>query len=760
MAKATPIFESLNAGELSPLLEGRTDYAKYKKGLKLCKNFIPLVQGPITRRPGMKRVASTKDGGAALLVEFEFSVTQAYIIELGNQYARFYKDHALITQTAQNITGITKANPAVVTYAGSDTYANGDRVVITGVLGMTEVNNREFTVANVNAGANTFELSGVNSSGYTTYSSGGTVAEIYEIATPYLTADLFNLQFAQSADVLYIAHNGYASRKLSRTGHTSWTLTEIDFLDGPFLATNNTSTTLTLSGTSGSVTVTASAVTGINNGAGFASTDVGRLIRWRDPANNWTWLEITAHTSTTVVTATIRGANASAGTATANWRLGVWSDTTGYPAAVTFFQDRLNWGGATSYPQRIDGSNIGDYENMKPSNPAGTIADDNAIAFTLNANDVNAIRWMIDDEKGLICGTAGGEWIVRASSQGEALTPTNIQATRSTTEGCAQLPPLRCGKSIMFIQKAKRKMHELAYVFEDDGLRAPDMTVAAEHILRTGAVDLAYQAEPQSIIWVVRTDGQLIGFTYEREQEVLAWHRHIVGGVFGNSDAVVESVGSIPNPAGDADELWAVVKRTVNGQTVRSVEYMDAFWDEERDQEDAFYVDCGATYDGAATSTVTGLTWLIGQDVTILADGAAHPNKTVSAAGSIELDRDASVVQVGLGYTSAGWTERIEAGAQNGTAQGKIKRIAGIIVRFWQTLGDWKFGPDADATLEQITFRTYGANAGEAPPLADGDYKLNNPGGYEKEGRVYFQVTQPFPGTLLAIMPDVTTNEK
>lgn len=757
MASVNPIYESFNGGELSPILEGRVDFAKYKKGLKSCENFIPLVQGPLTRRPGTTFTAEVKDSSKkTLLVEFEFSTVQAYILEFGDQYVRFHRNHSQITQTAQNITGITKANPGVVTYSGSDTYANGDRVLISGVVGMTEVNNREFIVANVNAGANTFELSGVNTSAYTTYSSGGTVAEIYEVATPYLEADLFEIQFAQSADVLYIAHPDYAPRKLSRTGHTSWTLTTIDFLDGPFLPTNSSSTTLTLSGTSGSVTVTASAVTGINGDSGFASTDVGRLIRWKDPASNWTWLTITAFTSTTVVTATIEGANASAGTATANWRLGVWSATTGYPGAVTFHGDRLFWGGPTNTPQRIDGSNVGDYENFKPSNAAGTVADDNAVGFTLNANEVNVIRWLMSDEKGLMVGTVGGEWIVRASSQNEALTPSNVQATQSTNYGCAALPPLRAGKAIIFAQRNGRKLRELAYVFQDDGMRAPDMTVAAEHITRGGIVDMAYQSQPQSIIWMARADGTLLGFTYEREQEVLAWHRHVMGGAFSTGQAVVESVACVPNPDGSADELWMIVKRTVDGVTRRYIEYMDELWDESRAKEDAFYVDCGLTYDGSAVTTITGLWHLNGQTVTVLADGAAHPDRTV-AAGAITLNRSASVVQIGLGYTSSGWTERIEAGAAGGTAQGRTKRMNRVNARFWQTLGTWEFGTRGDGTLEAIIFRNYGDDAGMSPSLFDGDKSITLPGGYEDEGRIYWRISQPFPGTLLSLMPEVET---
>jgi hypothetical protein len=267
---------------------------------------------------------------------------------------------------------------------------------------------------------------------------------------------------------------------------------------------------------------------------------------------------------------------------------------------------------------------------------------------------------------------------------------------------------------------------------------------------------MAYQSQPQSIVWMARNDGVLLGFTYEREQEVLAWHRHTLGGVYGNGDAVVESVACIPNPAGTADELWVAGKRTVDGVTRRYIEYMDAMWDDSRDQEDAFYVDCGLTYDGSAVATITGLWHLNGQTVTILADGAAHPDKTV-ANGAITLNRSASVVQIGLGYTSAAWTQRAEAASSSGTAQGKLKRINKITVRLWQALGDWKFGTEPTGTLEKIIFRSFGDAAGVAPPLFEGDKDVTLPGGYESEGRIYWQVTQPFPGTLLALMPEVET---
>jgi hypothetical protein len=680
MPTITPIFSSLNAGEFSPLLGGRVDYQKYPKGLKLCENFVPLVQGPLGRRPGTYYVAEVKDSTKrTALVRFEFSTTQAYIIEFGDQYMRFYRNEAQIT-------------------------------------------------------------------------SGGPA---YEVATPYTLANLFDsngalrLKFAQSADVLYVAHPSYAPRKITRTGHTSWSVSTITFTDGPYLNPNTSATTMTPSGTTGSITITASAAT-------FAATDVGRRIRIKH-SNLWGNATITAYTSTTQVSATVNRAFG-ATTGTVDWRLGVWSDTTGYPSAVSFYGDRIFWGGATSYPQRIDGSVVGDYENMEPTSFATgsttdntVIAGDDALALTLNANDVNVIKSIGEDEQGLIVFTVGGEWIVRPSNQNEALTPENVRATRSTAWGCAEPQPVRVGKPHIFVQRAGRKVRELAYVFADDGFKSPDLSIASEHITQGGIVAVAYQAQPQTVVWFVRADGKLIGMTYDREQEAIAWHKHTLGGTFDGGDAVVESIAVIPNPTGTADQLWMIVKRTINGSTKRYVEFMTPMWDEGIDQADAHFVDCGLKYTGAAASTFSGLSHLEGQSVQILADGAVRPDATV-ASGAVSLSRGtAEKAVIGLGYNSNAWTERLEAQLGSGTIQGKKKRLTEVTVRFWQTLGG-KIGPDAD-NLDTIVFRGATDPMDSAPPLLDGDTELSWPGGYETEGRIYIRQDQPLPMTILAIAP-------
>jgi hypothetical protein len=617
MPKVSPLQSNFSGGEFSPLLYGRVDAERYQSALAVCENYIPTIQGGLIRRSGNYFVAEVKSSSAKTrLVSFEFSTTQAYIIEFGNLYLRFYKDNGQITLASQAISGITNANPAVVTYVGADTYANGDEVYITGIVGAigTYLNGRNFKVAGVDTGANTFQLTymdgtNVNSTSMGSYSSAGTIAEVYTVTTTYATADLFQLKFTQSADTLYITHPSYPPKKLTRTAHTTWTITTIDFLDGPYLTTNTTATTLTPSAATGAgVTLTASAVTGINGDAGFATTDVGRLIRIKE-GSVWGYVKITGWTSTTVVTVTVINTLTNTGAKTA-WRMGLYSDTTGYPGCVTFHEDRLFFAGNTNQPQRLDGSKSGDYENFAPTATDGTIAADNAVSYALNANTVNVIRWMISDEKGLLAGTVGGEWSIRATTTGEALSPTNINAKPATAYGSANIQPVQVGKSAIFVQRAGKKIREMTYFYDVDGFRAPDLTVLSEHITGTGVSEIAYQKEPQSIVWSVRNDGVLVGMTYERDLDSLkvGWSRHVVGGYSdaANSDAVVESVAVIPAADGTRDEVWMIVKRYVNGGVKRYIEYMTAFFEDNIEQKDAFFVDSGLTYD--APLTITGIT--------------------------------------------------------------------------------------------------------------------------------------------------------
>jgi len=256
-----------------------------------------------------------------------------------------------------------------------------------------------------------------------------------------------------------------------------------------------------------------------------------------------------------------------------------------------------------------------------------------------------------------------------------------------------------------------------------------------------------YQQEPHSIVWSVRTDGQLIGFTYNKEQDVLGWHRHPIAG----TDAKVLRVACIPGA--DADELWAITTRTIDGGTKQYIERLDQefYPSTPEDKSGAFYVDCGLSYSGAPITLVSGLDHLKGETVTILADGSARASKVVNASGQITLDRAASVIHVGLGYTAKLRSIRYEAGGNEGTSQTKTGRIQRLGLRLLNTLGV-KFGPSEDK-LQEIQFRMGFHKMDQSPSLFTGDQVVNFPGDYDRGRQVTVVADQPYPCTITGLVP-------
>ena len=794
MARVSTIITNFQAGELSPRLEGRIDLQKYNAGAQTLQNMLAFPQGGITRRPGTYYAGSSKDGGKVRLINFEYSDEQAYVLEFGANYIRFFKDGGILTEATKSITGATAANPVVITSA-SHNYSNGDRVYITGVTGMTEINNREFTVANVTT--NTFELSGVDGSGFSAFVSGGTVGRIVEVTTTYSIDDIFEINHVQSADVLYLAHKDHEPAKLTRTTATSFTLTDIDFIDGPWLDENDTDTTMYASAATGTgITITASADV-------FTSDDVGRYIRFREileiehdewaastsyaanstvrfaghvykqatgstqtsgntapvhlsgtetyGAIDWEYLhdehghvKITGFTSATVVTADVhedqygnsRLPDSAVGSANANtrWSLGAFDGDQGFPRAVAFYEERLYFAGTTGRPQTIFGSVTADFENMTPG-----ILDDSAINITIASDQVNVIKHMIPG-RFLQVLTSSSEFTLSGGTTGP-VTPTNVSVLRETTFGSSDVRPLRAGASTILIQKGQEKVKEITFDLDTDGLVGRDLTILAEHLARGGLTDMVWQQEPELVLWFVRSDGTLVGLSYDPANNTIGWHQHPLGGT-----GTVESITAIPS--GAEDQVYLSVKRTINSATVRHIVYMKPVYFG-TDVSDAFYVDSGLTYDSTATDTISGLNHLEGETVQILADGSAHADKTVSG-GSITLDRNASTVHVGYSYTSLVETLRIEAGADDGVSQGKIKRIHGVTVRFIDTVGA-EVGPDT-SNLDRIPFRDSSMAMDTAVPMFDGDKEIFFPSSYETDARAVVRQTQPLPMTVLAIM--------
>ena len=569
--------------------------------------------------------------------------------------------------------------------------------------------------------------------------SGGSA---FEISTPYLTAELFQLKFAQSADIMYICHPNHAARKLARTGHTSWTLTEIDFTDGPYLEENSSSTTLTPSGTSGSVTITASANT-------FVATDVGRLVSFSNGR-----AKITNFSSATSVTATTQDDFDNTNAVT-NWKLGAFSGTTGHPSCVSFFEQRLVFAGTTAEPQTLYFSKSGDYENMT----SGTNADD-AMIYTIASNQVNKVRYL-KAQRTLIVGTTGGEFTISADGTDAAITPTNIVIKKQSSYGTAEVDAIAAGNAILFLQKAKRKIRELSYNFDVDGYVAPDLTILNDIVTKSGINYMAYQQEPDSILWCVRDDGVFAGLTYQRSENVIAWHRHKLGGTFGTGASatgygVVESVATISGELTE-DELYVIVKRTINGATKRYIEVFAPFDFDETTSTDFRFLDSHLTYSGSSTTTLSGLSHLEGQVVSVLADGSTHADKQVSS-GSITLDRSVTSAVVGLKYDSVLQTMRVEGGAAQGTSQGKIKRISKVVLRLFETVGA-KVGPSL-TDLETVPFRTTSSPMGQpVSTLIAGDKQVEFRDDFNSDGFIFVKQDQPLPLTVLAIYPTLVTSD-
>jgi len=572
----------------------------------------------------------------------------------------------------------------------------------------------------------------------------------YEISSPYLEAELFDIKFAQSADTMYICHPNHAPKKLTRSGHTNWTLVDDVIINGPFMDHNIETTTANPSHKSvgQTTTVTFSSTTGINANQGFLSTDVGRLVHIQDGH-----FKITSVTSTTVVVGIVIVDLGISSSTTTDFALGAFSDTTGYPSCVTFFEQRLVFAATTAQPQTIFFSRSADYENFDDKYHA-TVADDDAIVYTIASNQVNAIRFLTATRT-LIIGTAGGEFAADGGGTGEAITPTNILINKQSNHGAANVDGISLGNATLFLQRAKRKIRELAYNFDVDGYVAPDLTILAEHITESGITQMAYQEEPNSIVWCVRTDGQLLGFTYQREQQVTAWHRHIFGGSFGSGNAVCESVEVLPTDDSEY-QVWVIIKRTINGVTKRYVEYLHKFDFDETDDTSFNYLDSQLAYDGSATTTISGLDHLEGETVSVLADGSTHPNKVVSSGG-ITLDRSSTKVKVGLPYVSLLQTMRIDAGANNGTSQSKTKRIYEITARLYESIGI-EIGPDLN-NMERIPFRSSANLMDSGINVFTGDKEIEFRGNYETDGFIFVRQNQPLPLTVLSLYPRLITND-
>ncbi len=480
-----------------------------------------------------------------------------------------------------------------------------------------------------------------------------------------------------------------------------------------------------------------------------ANTSVTVQISVRDSSHIGV-VEITSITSPTVAVATVLttlGSNKK----THRWSEGAYSNFRGWPVDVTISaEERLTFTGNPSQPLTTWGSISGDFTSFKE----GTL-DDDAITQTLvGSGQQNQIQWALTKNT-LIMGTVGGEHLLGASNIEEALTPDNVRAKLQTTYGSENIAALVVNQAVLFAQRGGRKIREFVSQFDpasgNDNYVADDLTVFAEHITESGIANMSFQRTPDPMVWCGRTDGQVAVMSYERAQNVFGWSRIVTqtnAGTATKTDSVIESMAVIYGGAGNEDEVWCSVKRVIDSSTVRRIErFKPRDWGS--DDEDAFFVDSGLTYDSSATSTISGLDHLEGETVSVYADGVVFDDATVSG-GVITLKlatvtTQASKAQIGLPYTSTLKPMRLSL---SGLGLAPTQKIPSLRIDLFKTMHG-KIGTTTD-NATPIVYRNAGATGTEFPMFSD--HTRHAPrGGFSHDGDIVVVQDKPVPMTVLSL---------
>lgn len=733
-----PIFPSFTTGELSPLMYGRVDFAKFSSGLRMLLNYIIRPHGPVYRRPGTHFVAEVKDSTQfTRLLRFEYSTEQAYIIEAGNLYFRFYKDGLRIEDPPGTPTEV------VTPYAAADLpllkyVQNADSIYFA---------HPNYPVYKLTRQSHTlWTMEAVNFLPPATYEAGYKPPTTLSLAA----TSGFGIVFTAGVSVFLASDIGrmitIGSGRAIITAQAGTTAT-VDIVTTFASVGPHASGAWTIQGSPNTILTPSvsqpahSIVTLTLTTAGWRSTDVGRYVRV-----NRGVARITEFTSTTVVRAELLtvlvNATASPG---GSWSLedNEWTAERGYPRAVAFMEQRLVLGGTAIKPQSFWGSNNGGAYEVIALGPD----DDDAYNFIVATNDVNTINWMLPT-RALLIGTASSEFAVQGSTgaTNAAISPNNVDVKASTFWGSSdRIQPLRIGNAGIFVSRTQTELREMVFSIQRDSYIADDMLLLAEHLTKgVGATitDVAYQRHPNSVVWVVRSDGALLGLTYQREHDVVGWSRHITGP---DGQEVVpvkgkfEAVAVVPHWQGDRDVAWFVVKRTLSGVTKRYVEYMD--------DVNGYYgglgMDSALTYTGAPTTSVTGLSHLAGETVQILGDGAVYPEAVVNGSGTVALaGLPVTRAEIGLGFGSKLQTMTVEVPIQ-GTSQGRQKHWSEIQVRVHDTIGMHIQG-------DLVPFRSAQDDMDAAVPLFSGDVKRKGTG-RDAAGVITLEQRQPLPQTICAI---------
>ena len=777
---------NFSGGVVSPSMFSRIDFEKYSSSLEIMNNFYPLPHGEAENRAGTYFVRETKySNKKSRLVKFQFSYVQSYVLEVGDLYIRYYKDGGIIVSSGnpvETVTPFTEADLESLKFEQS-----ADTLIITSPnhppYKLTRSSHTSWTLtqitleAKITAPTNLLSSNGSNLEApvVTITTPGGGVSG-YWLVVPY------NGSAAGIASKAFTAKVGSVINWPAVTGATSYRIfvwTQV--LDSGYYSykwynvgnNNPTSSPYTLPSYS-SQYGTGSAV-GYNNEATFCVTAVSEGEEESLPSNIVPG-SLDAETTPTTLSwglvtdakyYKIYGARSGymgyVGKAT-NGALSFTIDTNGmtpdytqgppahknpfdaadkYPGCALYHQQRLIYARTNSKPGTFFGSTTGNFENFNASSP---IRSDDAFEFPING--ANEIRFMLSLQY-LIMLTADREYLV-SGAQGEdsPITPSSVKVVKQSDYGCANIQPVVSGTSVVFVDGSKRKLRDLSYSLQAGGYTGDDLTILASHLFEEAQiVNISHEKYPNSIIWAVLSNGALAGITYLKEHKIWGWHYHTTKGK-------VEDVCSVVNSAGVSD-TYILVNRTIEGDTKRYVEMKNNR--NFSDIKDAYFVDCGLTYNGTPTSTVSGLDHLEGEEVSVFADGGYVGGKIVQS-GAITLPYAAGKIHVGLPYVGEIQTLNLDYPTQEGTMQDKKRQIYSAILRVRKSR-EFMAGPNAERAV-QVLMRTNDVAYGDPTPAYSGDVEVSpHPGETYREDKLYIRVDLPVPVTVQAIIARIDNGE-
>lgn len=738
-------LNSFNAGELSPKMLGRNDVSQYGKGCEKLLNFFVTPYGSVERRPGTYDCGAAKTSGGVRLIRFVVSSTISYICEFGNLYVRFWKDGAPVPATGtrlelssvytsseleeiqfvQSADVMTIVHPAHPVYelrrTAEDTFTlslkdweyppmldpnNDDNLKLTasGVTGSVTVTASSSLFQAGHVGAY-FELIHPRKENeiYKTFQANGTSAPLevkgfWSFSTHGTWTGNISIERSFDGGTTWIPYRTYSS-----TNDTNTSTSGEEEEDGVLYH-------LKMADYSQSSTGTIKACKARFVNPGFMQTGV---------------VKITAVASGTSASATVIKKLGSTD-ATSEWSEGAFSTLRGFPRSIAYFEERMMFGGTAFKPQTVWGSKTGDWDNFLLGDK-----DDNGLCFTLASDTINEIGWMCQ-HNALVIGTADSEWTLSASSSDAALTPTNFQVKRQSVYGTSKIPALMAGETILFVQRGARKVREFVYSWEKEGYNCPDMTILADHITGGGVVETALMQLPDTILWCLLADGTLAALTYEREQEVVGWHRHELAA------GQILSIAVVPNGSEDVLYLAAALNGSVRILKMAS-------------RGETFFVDYGKMTTGSGISGFTLESYLSEEEIQVVADGATERNYTRDGT-TVTLDTAATAsVVYGLGYTSELTTMPLEIETQNGQSLLRKKTVGEIRLRYYNSIGgEAKSG---ESEWQMIQSRDVITDDMDRAITTKSDVSLLNPmSGYSMVSNVSVRQKEPMPFNLTSIV--------